>query len=164
MKGQVFNMTKEMKQIFTRRITQANRTQLVVIMYDMILMYLEDAVNAQEAHCAQEYKKDMQCARNCISELRNSLDFNYDLSRNLFAIYAFADRELAGGMYSIETERISQIAGMFKKLRDAYYTISKEDHSQPLMENAQNVYAGFTYGRTDVNESLQYGAARGYCV
>ncbi|MDE5697899.1 MAG: flagellar protein FliS [Lachnospiraceae bacterium] len=158
-------MTKEMKQIFTRRITQANRTQLVVILYDMILTYLKDAANAQEAGCRQEFKKDMQCARNCISELRGSLDFNYDLSRNLFAIYAFADRELAHDMRGISAEQLAQIAGMFQKLRDAYYTISKEDQSQPLMENAQNVYAGFTYSRTDVNESLaQYGAARGFCV
>ncbi len=157
-------MTREMKQIFTRRITQANRTQLVVILYDMILEYIKDAITAQEIGCVPEYKKDMQCARNCISELRNSLDFNYDLSRNLFAIYAFADRELASDMHSMKTEDLSQIAGMFQKLRDAYHTISKEDHSQPLMQNAQNVYAGFTYGRTDVNESLYSGAARGYCI
>lgn len=158
-------MTKEMKQIFTRRITQANRTQLVVILYDMILTYLGDAASAQEIGCEQEYKKDMQCARNCISELRCSLDFTYDLSRNLFAIYAFADRELAHDMHGINAEQLAQITGMFQKLRDAYNTISKQDHSQPLMENAQNVYAGFTYGRTDVNESLsQYGTARGYCI
>lgn len=55
-------MTKEMKQIFTRRITQANRTQLVVILYDMILTYLKDAATAQEIGCGQEFKKDMQCA------------------------------------------------------------------------------------------------------
>ena len=76
-------MTREMKQIFTRRITQANRTQLVVILYDMVLEYLKEAIAAQEIDCIQEYKKDMQCARNCISELRNSLDFNYEISRNL---------------------------------------------------------------------------------
>ena len=157
-------MTREMKQIFTRRITQANRTQLVVILYDMVLEYLKEAITAQEVDCAAEYKKAMQCARNCISELRNSLDFNYEISRNLFAIYAFADRELASEMHSIKKDALSQIAGMFQKLRDAYYTISKEDHSQPLMQNAQNVYAGYTYGRTDVNESLYSGAARGYCV
>lgn len=158
-------MTKEMKQIFTRRITQANRTQLVVILYDMILTYLKDAAAAQEIGCEQEFKKDMQCARNCISELRGSLDFHYDLSRNLFAIYAFADRELAHDLHGIEAKQLDQIIGMFQKLRDAYNTISKEDHSQPLMENAQNVYAGFTYNRTDVNESLsQYGKARGYCI
>lgn len=158
-------MTKEMKQIFTRRITQANRTQLVVILYDMILTYLKDAATAQEIGCEQEFKKDMQCARNCISELRGSLDFNYDLARNLFAIYAFADRELAHDMRGISAEQLVQITGMFQKLRDAYHTISKEDQSQPLMENAQDVYAGFTYNRTDVNESLsQYGGARGYCI
>lgn len=158
-------MTREMKQIYTRRITQANRTQLVVILYDMILTYLEDAVSAQEIDCETEFKKAMQCARNCIAELRGSLDFAYDLSRNLFAIYAFADRELAHDIHGIKAEHITQIAGMFQKLRDAYNTISREDDSQPLMENAQNVYAGLTYGRTDINESmLQYGAARGYCV
>lgn len=158
-------MTREMKQIYTRRITQANRTQLIVILYDMILTYLEDAITAQEIGCEQEFKKDMRCARNCISDLRNSLDFTYDLSRNLFAIYAFADRELAHDMNGITAEHISQITGMFQKLRDAYNTISKEDDSQPLMENAQNVYAGFTYGKTDVNESMfHYGATRGYCV
>lgn len=158
-------MTKEMKQIFTRRITQANRTQLVVILYDMLLTYLKDAATAQEIGCEQEFKKDMQCARNCISELRGSLDFNYDLARNLFAIYAFADRELAHDMRGISAEQLVQITGMFQKLRDAYHTISKEDQSQPLMENAQDVYAGFTYNRTDVNESLsQYGGARGYRI
>ena len=158
-------MTKEMKQIFTRRITQANRTQLVVILYDMIPTYLKDAATAQEIGCEQEFKKDMQCARNCISELRGSLDFNYDLARNLFAIYAFADRELAHDMRGISAEQLVQITGMFQKLRDAYHTISKEDQSQPLMENAQDVYAGFTYNRTDVNESLsQYGGARGYRI
>ena len=158
-------MTREMKQIFTRRITQANRSQLVVILYDMILTYLKDAAAAQEIGCEQEFKKDMQCARNCISELRGSLDFHYDLSRNLFAIYAFADRELARDMQGIEAKQLSQITGMFQKLRDAYHTVSKQDHSQPLMENAQDVYAGFTYNRIDVNENLsQYGAARGYCI
>jgi len=131
----------------------------------MILTYLKDASAAQEIGCGQEFKKDMQCARNCISELRNSLDFNYELSRNLFAIYAFADRELAHDMQGIDAGQLAQIAGMFQKLRSAYDTVSKEDQSQPLMENAQDVYAGFTYSRTDVNESLlQYGAARGYCV
>lgn len=107
----------------------------------------------------------MQCARNCISELRCSLDFNYDLSRNLFAIYAFADRELAHDMNGISAEQLDQIIGMFQKLRDAYHTISREDQSRPLMENAQDVYAGLTYSKTDVNESLlQYGTARGLRV
>ena len=96
-------MTREMKQIFTRRITQANSTQLVVILYDMILTYLKDAADAYDIGCEEEFKKDMQCARNCIAELRNSLNFSYDLSRTLFSIYAFADREIANNMSCVKT-------------------------------------------------------------
>ena len=158
-------MTKEAKQIFTRRITQANRTQLIVILYDMILTYLKDAADAYDIGCEQEFKKDLQCARDCIAELRNSLDFSYDLSKGLFAVYAFADREIANNISGVRTEHINDIRQMFKKLRDAYHTISKSDNTAPLMENVQSVYAGFTYGRTDINESMLYNSAkRGYCI
>lgn len=60
---------------------------------------------------------------------------------------------------------MTEIKQMFTKLRDAYHTVSKEDTTQPLMENAQDVYAGFTYGRSDVNESLLYNSAgRGFSI
>lgn len=158
-------MTKEAKQIFTRRITQANRTQLVVILYDMILTYLKDAADAYDIGCEEEFKKDVQCARNCIAELRNSLNFTYDLSRNLFSVYSYADRELANNLSGVKVEHMPEIMQMFVKLREAYHTVSKEDKTQPLMENTQDVYAGFTYGRTDVNENLLYGGVkRGFCI
>lgn len=153
-------MTKEAKQIFTRRITQANSSQLVVILYDMVITYMDDAAAAYEAGCREEFKKALQCARNCIAELRNSLNFSYDLSRNLFAVYAFADRELANDICSMKTEHIVEIRQIFAKLRGAFNTVSKEDHTAPLMQNAQDVYAGFTYGRSGINESMLYGSAR----
>ena len=40
------NMTKECRQQFTLRITQANKTELIVILYEMILTYLDDAERA----------------------------------------------------------------------------------------------------------------------
>ena len=39
-------MTKECKQQFTLRITQANSTQLIVILYEMTLQYLADGEQA----------------------------------------------------------------------------------------------------------------------
>ena len=41
-------MTKECKQQFTLRITQANPTQLVVILYEMCLEYLKEAEETLE--------------------------------------------------------------------------------------------------------------------
>lgn len=158
-------MTREMKQIFTRRITQANRTQLLVIMYEMILTYIKDGISAYNNGNTDEFKKSFGFARDCIGELRRNLNFEYDLSKNLFAIYIFADKVIANNIYTNKIEHAEEIKAIFMKLHDAYQTISKDDNSEPLMVNTQNVYAGYTYGRTDVNECLVgYGGARGYCV
>lgn len=158
-------MTREKKQVFTRRITQANRTQLVVILYEMIQTYLEDGVEAYKRGDMPEFHKSLGFARDCIAELRMSLDFSYDLSQKLFAIYIFADKELARNISGNKIDTVGKIADIFGKLHDAYQTVSREDTSAPLMANTQSVYAGFTYGRTDVNESLAgYEASRGYYI
>lgn len=158
-------MTKENKQMFTRRITQANRTQLVVILYEMLLVYLEDAQKAHAAEDQQEFVRNLELARECISEMRTSLNFDYELSKNLFAIYCFADKELASDIFGNKTENLDALKTIFTKLHDAYATISEQDETGPLMDNIQDVYAGLTYGKGDVNESLvNYDTGRGYTV
>lgn len=158
-------MTKENKQMFTRRITQANRTQLVVILYEMLLVYLEDAQKAHAAEDQQEFVRNLELARECISEMRTSLNFDYELSKNLFAIYCFADKELASDIFGNKTENLDALKTIFTKLHDAYATISEQDETGPLMDNIQDVYAGLTYGKGDINESLvNYDTGRGYTV
>ena len=114
-------MTKEMKQIFTRRITQANRTQLVVVVYDMLLTYLDDAKKAYSVDNMYEFVSDIEHARNCIAELRSSLNFEFELSKTLFSIYSFADRKLASDIYSFDAKNLDAISRLFEKLRDAYH-------------------------------------------
>lgn len=158
-------MTKENKLMFTRRITQANRTQLVVILYEIFLVYLEDAGKAHEAEDQQEFVRNLELARDCIGEMRASLNFEYALSKNLFAIYCFADRELANHIFGNKTENLDALNRIFTKLHDAFATVSEQDKTGPLMDNIQDVYAGFTYGKEDVNESLvNYDTERGYTV
>ncbi len=156
-------MNTETKQTFTRRITQANRTQLVVIVYEMLLVYLEDALNAHRENQKEEFKENLRMARECIGQMRTSLNFEYELSRNLFSIYCFADRELAKDIYSFKTENLDVIQTIFTKLHDAYYVVSQKDDSAPLMDNIQTVYAGLTYTKSDLNEDfVNYDAKRGY--
>ena len=156
-------MNTDTKQTFTRRITQANRTQLVVIVYEMLLVYLGDALNSYRENKKEEFKENLRMARECIGQMRTSLNFDYSLSRNLFAIYCFADRELAKDIYAYKTENLDVIQTIFTKLHDAYYVVSQKDDSAPLMDNIQTVYAGLTYTKSDLNEDfLNYDAKRGY--
>ena len=156
-------MTTEKKQTFTRRITQANRSQLVVIVYEMLLVYLEDAMDAYEENKKEDFRENLRMARECIGQMRTSLNFDYNISRNLFAIYCFADREIAKDMYSLKKENLDVIKMIFTKLHDAYYVVSTKDESGPLMDNIQTVYAGLTYSKSDLNEDfMNYDIKRGY--
>jgi flagellar protein FliS len=158
-------MTNETKQAFTRRITKANRTQLVVVVYDMFLEYINDAKEAKNIGDLHEFGRSLELARGCITDLRQSLNFDYEPSRNLFSIYSYCDRQLASDIYNGSTDNLSAVCDMMKKLRKAFYDLSLTDQSEPLMENTQEVYAGLTYGRNDINETLvNPSLSRGFTV
>ena len=85
-------MTKECKQQFTLRITQANSTQLIVILYEMTLQYLADGEQAaDDAGLAEAVHR----ARGCIKELLNSLHREYSPAGELSRLYLFCLRRLA---------------------------------------------------------------------
>ena len=83
----------------------------------------------------------------------------------MFPIYNFADRELASNISGNRAENLNAIRTIFKKLLKAYQNVSKKDNSAPLMDNIQSVYAGLTYNKKTINESLvSSDVQRGYLV
>lgn len=50
-------MTKEQKQDFTRRITQANRSGLVLIKFEMLFVYFDDICEAFRQNDKEKLKK-----------------------------------------------------------------------------------------------------------
>ena len=53
---------------------------------------------------------------------------------------------------------------MLKKLQKSFEELSKTDTSGKAFKNAQEVYAGLTYGRGTLNESTSIDANRGFTV
>lgn len=82
-------MEKEQILDFTRRISQSNRSGLTVINYEIIFAYLDDAKKAYREEKWKEFKVALRKAQNSIGELMQTLDFSYDISRNLYRIYVF---------------------------------------------------------------------------
>lgn len=142
-------MTSEKKQEFTLRITQANKSELVVILYDMFLEYLEDAKQAE----GEEFHNAISHARAVLNELIDSLDMQYEIAKNLYQIYRYVERLLIQADVRLDKEPFKEISGHISQLRDAYDTISKEDASPSIMKNTEVVYAGMTYGKSDLNEN-----------
>ncbi len=158
-------MTKEKKQEFTLRITQANKTGLVVILYDMTLAYLEDASVAFDEKDKAEYKKSIGKAKDCLDELIASLDLSYGIALNLHSLYFFYKRQLSTAAIQGKRELMDSVAGMLKELKQSYEKVASQDTSAPLMENTQAVYAGLTYGKGSLNVGLaDQSADRGFRV
>lgn len=158
-------MTKELKQDYTLRITQANKTQLITILYEMVLLYIDEAQDALSANDRTEYKAVIRKIRGCMNELTQSLHMEYDLAQKLLQLYLYIDRELTQAAIHTDMENLEHVRMVIGELQKAYRQIEAQDTSGPVMENIQTVYAGLTYGRSTLTENIADPAAnRGYCV
>lgn len=148
-------MTNEKRQEFTLRITQANQSQLVVVLYEIFFCYLEEATEANQSKDYDTFGKSLQKAQDCVCELIGSLHMEQPLAQSLFQIYLFVSHQigLANGKRSIEP--LTDVERLMKKLYESYKEDSKLDTSGPVMAKAQTVYAGLTYGKNTLSESCQ---------
>ena len=156
-------MTKELKQQYTLKITQANKTQLVVILYEMMLIYLDEAQQAHAKEDREGFIEGIRKSRGCLKELMSSLHFEYEPAMNLLQLYLYANRELARADIRNSTQELDHVKMVMTKLHAAYEKISEQDTSGPVMENTQTVYAGLTYGKKALTENLSdQGSSRGF--
>ena len=147
-------MTREKKQELTRKITQANKTELIEILYEMILCYLEDAGEAHASGSRAEYRDAIRKMRGCFNELLASLNLEYELAVRLLQLYLYCNRELALADVKNDHTHLEHIYGVISKLQAAYQELARMDTSGPVMQNSQVVYAGLTYGRGELTENM----------
>ena len=158
-------MTRELKQEYTLRITQANKTQLITILYEMVLIYIDEAETALSEDDRAEYKSAIRKIRGCMNELTASLNLEYDLAQNLLQLYLYVNRELVQASVHNEKENLEHIRLVIGELQKAYKKRENQDVSGPVMGNTQTVYAGLTYGRNTLTENITDPASnRGFCV
>lgn len=157
-------MTNEKKQEFTLRITSANKTQLVEILYEMLLEYISDASKAIGENDINATHDAIRKSRGCLRELMESIDFSNEISGNLLSLYAYVNKELLLAEIRKDVSIFDNIKTVIEPLRDTYIELAKKDTSEPIMTNAQSVTAGLTYSKNDINESLIEQGNRGFYV
>ena len=164
-------MKKEDRQQFTLRITQANSTELIVILYEMLLCYLTDAQQAlQEKEIPEgsapedkdSFREAVRKARGCLNELMTSLNLKYEPAPELMRLYLFCIRRLALGEARRDSRFLEEIRRVIEPLAGAYREIAGQNSAGPVMNNSQTVYAGLTYGRNTLTENMaDQGTNRG---
>ena len=74
------------KKEFTARVTQANKSEIVVIMYEIILSDIKTAREAYDKGDKLVYVAELRNAHKFVLELMNSLDFEYEISKELMSL------------------------------------------------------------------------------
>lgn len=157
-------MENSLKQEFTRRLTQCNNGEMIVIMYDIVFAYMEEARAAYVANSYEDYKLAIKKSQGAIDTLIGALDYRYEIAKDLHKLYVYAKNCLAKAIYQNRTNGIEEAEKILKRLYTAFCEAAKADTSGPLMRNTQQVYAGMTYGRTTLNESYLEDSHRGFFV
>ena len=140
-------MDNQLKQDFTRRLSLCNSGEMIVIIYDILFAYTADAKRAHKEGDRMEMKTAIRKAQKTLDELVKSLDFSYDLSSDLYALYVFCKNELARTLYENRMDGLNEAEKILRRLYYSFVEVAKQDTGGPLMQNTQQVYVGMTYAR-----------------
>lgn len=157
-------MDNELKQIFTRRLSQCNRGEMIVIIYDIYFAYEKDICDAFSSSNYEAFKASIHKAQDTLQELMKSLDFSYPIAKELYPLYQYCYKQLARAIYEYRLDGVNDAGRIMKRLYSSFAEAARQDTSEPLMSNVQQVYAGMTYGRQDLNESCIDDNKRGFFV
>ena len=159
-------MNKEAIKTFSYRISQASKTELVVIMYDMAQEYLKDAIQALNDGDKIGFCNNIRLVKRVIDELSSGLDMQYEIANELFVLYMQADKILIRCLARMDNEGLDKVENMLNKLRESFYKLSKDDDSGPVLKNVQQVYAGLTYSSAGGSNEIYNDPVnnRGYSV
>ena len=157
-------MTNDKKQTYTLRISSANRTELVEILYEMLLDYVEDATKAIIEDNRNDIREAIRKCRGCLRELTDSVNEQNELCGNFLSLYAYVNKELTFAEIKKDNTRLENVRTVILPLKTTYEELSKQDESESIMSNTQKVVAGYTYSKNNINETLADQNNRGFYV
>lgn len=145
-------MTNELLKSYTKRITSASRSELVVIIYEVILTDLNDSIEAFDQGNSVQFEKSLKHSKRFLKELMASLDYRHKISYELMSLYIYVDKLIVAAMFQRNKKLIEDVIIIMKDLMIGFEGVSKEDSTGPVMKNTEQIYAGLTYGKGVLNE------------
>ena len=155
-------MKLEKKKEYKERIIAANRSTLIVVMYEMIFSYMEDMYEAFDKDEWIDAKEAISHAEAIIRRLIADLDFNYELAKELYSLYEFCLRRMALARVKKSKEPVKESEKVLRNLYKGMLEMAAKDDSPALMQNREDMYYGLTYGKNSLNEIATSVNRRGF--
>ncbi|MBP9996896.1 MAG: flagellar protein FliS [Lachnospiraceae bacterium] len=156
-------MTREKKQEYTLRIANANKTELIILLYEICITYLDDALYNEND--IKERNLALSHVRDCLDEMIQNLDYRYEPAKALKQLYTYMKIVVRQAIIENDITNLSIIRDKLDKLRASYEQIKDVDSSGPVMIHTQSVLTGMTYSKNKILDELtQEQTFRGYRV
>jgi flagellar secretion chaperone FliS len=147
-------MKKEAIKAFTARVTQASKSELTVILYEMILTEIQEAREAFEMNDLAAFDKELKLAQRYVTELQATLNYSYAISFDLLSLYLYVNKRIIQAIIRRIPDTLDSAESVLKKLLVGFEGVRQSDNSGPVMRNTQQLYAGLTYGKGYLNETF----------
>ncbi|MFV0344043.1 MAG: flagellar protein FliS [Anaerocolumna sp.] len=146
-------MNKELAKTFATRVSQATRTELIVIMYEVILSDISSARDYLKLGDENSFVQDIKHGQKFLNELMGSLDYQYSISKDLMSLYIFINKCFVTSMFQKSEKELLDAKETLHILLEGFKGIRKEDNYGTVMTNTGQLYAGLTYGKGVLNET-----------
>ncbi len=148
-------MTREQIKEFTLRTTSSNHSGLILVLFDVVKVYVSDALEGYKNSDMDLYYTNIKLAKKAHNELMSCINPRDELGKQVLSIFRF----IYGCMISSELKRkpceLDRCLLMLDNLRVGFEHLHQLDDEEPVMKNTHQVYAGLTYGKGVLNESIE---------
>lgn len=103
-----------------QQVMTATPEALTLMLYNGAIKFINESIEATKK---KEYEKaNTSCikAQNIISEFRLTLKMEYEISKNLLALYNYAYDRLVEGNMNEDITKLEEAKGILSELRDAW--------------------------------------------
>lgn len=124
---------------------------------------LDDAIDKYDHEDHKGFAKSMNQATRLLRELSDNLDFRYEISKDLMSLYIFVNKKFIEASHSKSMKPLHVAKDVLSSLLLGWQEATKsEAQTAPLIQNSQQVYAGLTYGKGSLNETVYSDQTRGF--
>lgn len=142
---------------FKLRITQAGIGDFTVIMLEMEMQWIKDALKAYEDGNEELFLDCVEKAQIVQQHLMDVLNLDNSVARDVYSVFVFLNKQLITAKIKREPLDLSRCLGMLQKYHISFQEVAKTDEQGPIMAESEKVFAGLTYGSNGLVESSTGG-------
>ncbi|AHM68229.1 flagellar biosynthesis protein FliS [Paenibacillus polymyxa] len=99
--------------------------QLIIMLYDGAIRFVKAGLEGISSNDIAKANINLGKAQSIISELMSTLNYSYDISKNLYALYEYMNYLLIQTNIKKKIESGEEVLGYLQELRETWITVNK---------------------------------------